>query len=133
MKNIFFSDGTRNLYGTRFGVAVEYNLEVNENGRCVLSFQPKTIQAEGPYYPSHTKAQMVSECTYRVAQEKQTVILMVYGKEILVTKKETMEEIHTEIIAKVKQIFTIDKTVPLDVQRQANAILNNLVQYIDIF
>ena len=96
--NSFFESGNHTLFGGRFGYALEYCL-TKKFGAYHVRFAQKMIPAEDPHNDVMPRPiDLVSECIYRLTQEKNKGIMAhLYGRCVFIRKDSTLNDVKEQI------------------------------------
>ena len=121
--SFFFEDG-KNLYGERFGSALEYELEKDTaTGIPELRIKPHLLQPESIYFPMQSKFDLVCECAAKIAVTFGDFYLVIYSKSIIASKiKETQ-----------MSFIQIDDNLNKRVQGEIIRGIKNFLPTLDIF
>ena len=96
----FFTEQGRNLFGARFGRAIEYEVTRTVTGRAEIHFKPGFIPADNEASATQvSKKDLVNYAIFALAQIHGTVYVnfRLYSATIMVTKDYTIELISKKV------------------------------------
>lgn len=131
--SFFFEDG-KNLYGERFGSALEYELEKDTaTGIPELRIKPHLLQPESIYFPMQSKFDLVCECAAKIAVTFGDFYLVIYGKKLLILGSDSKSIIVSKIKETQMSFIQIDDNLNKRVQGEIIRGIKNFLPTLDIF
>lgn len=132
--NLFFFENGKNLYGERFGSALEYSLEKDtDTGIPELRIKPHLLQPESIYIPMQSKFDLVCECAAKIAVTFGDFDLVIYGKKLLILGTDSKSIIASKIKETQMSFIQIDDNLNNGVQGEIIRGIKNFLPTLDIF
>lgn len=131
--SFFFEDG-KNLYGERFGSALQYELEKDTaTGIPELRIKPHLIQPESIYFPAQTKFDLVCDCAAKIAVTFGDFDLAIYGIKLLILGSDSIPIIASKIKQTQMSFIHIDDKLNERVRGEMIRGIKNFLTTLDIF
>ena len=130
----FFEENGKNLYGERFGSAIQYEIEKDTaTGIPELRIKPHLIHPESIYIPMKNKFDLVCECAAKIAVTFGDFYLAIYGKKLLILKNDSISTIAIKIKNMQMSFIQINENLNKCVQREIKSGIKNFLKTLDIF
>lgn len=101
-----FTENGRNLFGQRFGRAIEYEVTRTVTGKAEIHFKPGFIPAEDETTAQIAKKDLINFAIFALAKTHGTVYVnfRLYSATVVATDADTLEEI-SKAVQKVREAY----------------------------